>query len=95
MTTAAARGDGPPAAHVRLVRAAADLIEQAGIPGLALYPEQDELVTQVPAAAVRAGDDFYGRCWGGHGSGGVLVGGCLTPTGSTGNRMRDGQAAVA
>jgi hypothetical protein len=45
---AAASGSGPLAAHVRLVRAAADLIEQAGIPGLALYPEPDEIVIQVP-----------------------------------------------
>jgi hypothetical protein len=50
--TAAASGDGPLSAHVRLIRAAADLIEQAGIPGLALYTEQDEIVTQFPAAAV-------------------------------------------
>ena len=46
--TAAASGNTALAAHVRLIRAAADLIEQAGIPGLALYPEPDEIVIQVP-----------------------------------------------
>ena len=40
MTGAAASGAGPLAAHVRLIRAAADLIEQAGIPGLALHLPQ-------------------------------------------------------
>src|ERR1700733_9637908 len=35
----------------------------------------------VPAAAVRARDDFSGRCWRGHGSGGVLVGGILVADG--------------
>jgi hypothetical protein len=48
MTAATASGNTPLAAHVRLIRAAADLIEQAGIPGLALYPEPDEIVIQVP-----------------------------------------------
>ena len=38
MTTAAASGNGQLAGHVRLIRAAADLIEQAGVPGLALCP---------------------------------------------------------
>ena len=33
---------------MRLIRAAADLIEQAGIPGLAVWPEPDEIVIQVP-----------------------------------------------
>jgi len=51
MTGAAASGAGPLAAHVRLIRAAADLIEQAGIPGLALFPWQDEIAIQVPEAA--------------------------------------------
>src|SRR6202020_3685397 len=35
----------------------------------------------VPASAVRARDDFRGRGWGGHGSGGVLVGGILVADG--------------
>jgi hypothetical protein len=48
MTTATARGNGPLAAHVKLIRAAADLVEQAGIPGLSLHPWQDEIVIQVP-----------------------------------------------
>ena len=48
MTTAATSGTSPLAAHVRLIRAAADLIEQAGIAGLAVYPEPDEIVIQVP-----------------------------------------------
>jgi hypothetical protein len=51
MTGAAASGNGPLAGHVRLIRAAADLIEQAGIPGLTLFPWHDEIVIQVPAAA--------------------------------------------
>jgi hypothetical protein len=46
--TAAASGTGQPAGHVALIRAAADLVEQAGIPGLALYPGPDEIVIQVP-----------------------------------------------
>jgi hypothetical protein len=48
VTAVAANGSVPLAAHVRLIRAAADLIEQAGITGLALYPEPDEIVIQVP-----------------------------------------------
>ena len=51
MTGAAASGNGPLAGHVRLIRAAADLIEQAGIPGLTLFPWPDEIVIQVPEAA--------------------------------------------
>ncbi len=47
------------AAHVQLIRAAADLVEQAGIPGLAVWPEPDEIVIQVPEhtgdTAARAG----------------------------------------
>jgi hypothetical protein len=39
------------AAHVRLIRAAADLLEQAGIAGLAIWPEPDEIVIQVPEHA--------------------------------------------
>jgi hypothetical protein len=37
-----------PAAHARVIRAAADLVEQAGIPGLAIYPEPGRIVIQVP-----------------------------------------------
>jgi hypothetical protein len=48
MTGAAASGNGPLAGHVRLIRAAADLIEQAGIPGLTLFPWPDEIAIQVP-----------------------------------------------
>ena len=48
MTTATA---APLAAHVRLIRAAADLVEQAGIAGLAVWPEPDEIVIQVPGHA--------------------------------------------
>jgi hypothetical protein len=39
------------AAHVQLIRAAADLVEQAGIPGLAIWPEPDEIHIQVPEHA--------------------------------------------
>jgi hypothetical protein len=49
--TGAASGAVPLARHVRLIRAAADLIEQAGIPGLTLFPWQDEIAIQVPEAA--------------------------------------------
>ena len=48
MTAATPDGNPPLTAHVRLIRAAADLLEQAGIPGLAVYPEPDEIVIQVP-----------------------------------------------
>ena len=51
MTAATASGNGPLAGYVRLIRAAADLIEQAGVPGLTLFPWQDEIVIQVPEAA--------------------------------------------
>ena len=51
MTGAAASGNGPLAGHVRLIRAAADLIEQAGIPGLTLFPWHDEIAIQVPEAS--------------------------------------------
>jgi hypothetical protein len=54
MTTATASGTGQLAGHVRLIRAAADLIEQAGVPGLAIFPWQDEIVIQVPEAAGEA-----------------------------------------
>jgi hypothetical protein len=39
------------AAQVRLIRAAADLIEQAGIEDLAVCPGPDEIVIQVPEHA--------------------------------------------
>ena len=51
MTTVPASGNAPLAAHVRLVRAAADLIEQAGVPGLAVWPEPHEIIIQVPEHA--------------------------------------------
>ena len=38
MTTAAASGNALLDAHVRLIRATADLVEQSGIPGLVLCP---------------------------------------------------------
>jgi hypothetical protein len=41
----------PLAAHVRLIRAAADLVEQAQIAGLAVWPGPDEIVIQVPEHA--------------------------------------------
>jgi hypothetical protein len=44
----AATSSGALAAHARLIRAAADLIEQAGIDGLAIYPEPGQIVIQVP-----------------------------------------------
>lgn len=50
MTTAPASAAVPLAGWVRLIRAAAELIEQAGVPGLALYPHPDEIVIQVPSA---------------------------------------------
>jgi len=51
MTAAAASGTGQLAGHVRLIRAAADLIEQAGVPGLTIFPWHDEIVIQVPETA--------------------------------------------
>ena len=36
------------AAHARVIRDAAALIELAGIPGLAVYPEPGRIVIQVP-----------------------------------------------
>jgi hypothetical protein len=50
MTTATAAAI-PLAAHVRLIRATADLVEQAGIAGLAVWPEPGEIVIQVPEHA--------------------------------------------
>lgn len=48
--TPAASGNALLDAHVRLIRAAADLVERSGIGGLALCPGQDEIVIQVPQA---------------------------------------------
>jgi hypothetical protein len=48
MTAASA---APLAAHVRLIRAAADLVEQAGLTGLAVWPGPHEIVIQVPEHA--------------------------------------------
>ena len=39
------------AAHVRVIRAAADLLEQAGITGLYVWPDPDEIAIQVPEPA--------------------------------------------
>ena len=50
MTTVAAAAV-PLAVHVRVTRAAADLVEHAGIAGLAVWPEPDEIVIQVPKQA--------------------------------------------
>ncbi len=47
MTTAQESGNAV-AGHVRLIRAAAALIERAGIPGLSVWPEPGEIVIQVP-----------------------------------------------
>jgi hypothetical protein len=47
MTTPATSA-APLAAHARLIRAAAGLLEQAGIPGLAIWPGPDEIEIQVP-----------------------------------------------
>ena len=46
MTAVTASGNTPLAAHVRLIRAAADLIEQAGVPGLAIWPCPGEISIQ-------------------------------------------------
>jgi hypothetical protein len=51
VTAATASGSPPLTAHVRLIRAAADLIEQAGIAGLAIHPDPGEIVIQVPEAS--------------------------------------------
>jgi hypothetical protein len=48
VTAGTASGTTPLAGWVNLIRAAADLIEQAGIPDLAVYPEPDEIIIQVP-----------------------------------------------
>ena len=50
MTTAAASAAAL-ACHVRLIRAAADLVDQAGITGLCVWPEPGEIVIQVPEHA--------------------------------------------
>ena len=49
--TAPATSPGPLAVHVRLIRAAADLVEQAGIAGLAIWPGPGEIIIQVPEHA--------------------------------------------
>ena len=49
--TAATASAAALAAHVRLIRAAADLVEQAGLTGLGVWPEPDEIVIQVPEHA--------------------------------------------
>jgi len=49
--TAATTGSAPLAAHVRVIRAAADLVEQAGITGLAVWPEPGQIIIQVPEHA--------------------------------------------
>jgi hypothetical protein len=58
MTSAAslaADGAEPPqtllAAHVRVIRAAADLLGQAGLTGLCVWPDPDEIAIQVPEHA--------------------------------------------
>jgi hypothetical protein len=51
VTTPATGGNTPLQEHVQLIRAAADLIEQAGIAGLAVWPDPDEIVIQVPEHA--------------------------------------------
>ena len=51
MTPATTSATTPLAAHVRLIRATADLIEQAGIAGLAVWPGPGEIVIQVPEHA--------------------------------------------
>lgn len=51
MTTATTSGTTQLAAHVRLIRAAADLLEQAGIAGLAVWPGPGEIIIQVPEAS--------------------------------------------
>ena len=51
MTTAATGPDTPLQEYVQLIRAAADLIEQAGIAGLAICPDPGEIVIQVPEHA--------------------------------------------
>ena len=48
MSAAAGNPDPWLARHVAMIRAAADLIEQAGIPGLAVHPGPDEITVQVP-----------------------------------------------
>ena len=49
-TTATVAASGL-AAHVRVIRAAADLVEQAAIAGLSVWPGPDEIVIQVPEHA--------------------------------------------
>jgi len=54
--TSVATPDAEPAAilltaHVRVIRAAADLLEQASIAGLSVWPEPGEIEIQVPETA--------------------------------------------
>ena len=49
--TAATASAAALAAHVRLIRAAADLVEQAGLAGLAVWPEPGQIAIQVPEHA--------------------------------------------
>ena len=51
--TASGTGQAPIllAAHVRVIRAAADLLEQARIAGLSVWPEPGEIAIQVPETA--------------------------------------------
>jgi hypothetical protein len=51
MTPATASGNAPLAAHVRLIRAAADFREQAGIGGLSVWADPGEIVIQVPGTS--------------------------------------------
>ena len=49
--TTPAPGMAPLAAHVRLIRATADLLEQAGVAGLSVWPEPGQIAIQVPEHA--------------------------------------------
>ena len=51
MTTPATSA-APLTAHARLIRAAADLLEQAGIPGLAMWPDRTRSRSRFPSTAV-------------------------------------------
>jgi len=49
--TAATTSAAALARHVRVIRDAADLVEQAGITGLCVWPEPDEIAIQIPEHA--------------------------------------------
>jgi len=49
--TTATTGAAALARHVRAIRDAADLVERAGLAGLVIYPEPDEIAIQVPEHA--------------------------------------------